>query len=418
MMIFVSIYGVVDGYFVSNFVGKEAFTAVNLIMPVLMILGSFGFMMGAGGSALIAKTRGEGDDAEANRLFSFFVYILSAFGVVVAVVSFIFARNISVMLGAEGQILEDCVTYGRIIIAVLPFQMLQFAFQSYFITAEKPQLGLYSTIIAGVANMVLDALLIMVFNMGIVGAALATAGSQFLGGIVPIIYFARENQSPLKLSKAKFKGKPLLKAVTNGSSEFVSNVALSIVSIFYNLQLMKYAGEDGVAAYGVIMYVAMIFLAVFIGYSTGIAPAVGYHFGAKNKAEIKSLLRKSITVICIMSLTMFVLAEVFAYNLADLFVGYDADLMKITLRGFYIGSFSYLFVGFSIFGSALFTALNDGVTSAVISFLRSLVFQIATIMIFPLIWGVDGIWLSLVTAEIMADIITVIFLIRKKKYFN
>lgn len=418
MMIFVSIYSVVDGYFVSNFVGKEAFTAVNLIIPALVILASFGFMIGAGGSALIAKTRGEGDEQEANLLFSLFVYILSAFGVVVAVVSFIFIRPISVMLGAEERILEDCVTYGRIIIVSLPFQMLQFAFQSYFITAEKPQLGLYSTIIAGVANMVLDALLIMIFHMGIVGAALATAVSQFFGGVVPIVYFARENPSPLRLTKTKFKGKPLLKAITNGSSEFVTNVALSIVSIFYNLQLIKYAGEDGVAAYGVIMYVAMIFLAVFIGYSTGIAPAVGYHFGAKNKAEIRSILRKSLTVIGIMSFAMFALAEVFAYNLADLFVGYDAELMKITLRGFYIGSFSYLFVGFSIFGSALFTALNDGVTSAVISFLRSLVFQIATIMIFPLIWGVDGIWFSLVTAEIMADIITVFFLVRKKGFFR
>lgn len=417
MLIFTSIYGVVDGFFVSNFVGKTPFAAVNFIMPVLMILGALGFMFGSGGSALIAKTMGEGNKEKANRLFSMFVYVTIVCGIIIGVLSFVFIRQIAVLLGADGQMLDDCVLYGRIIIAAIPFYMLQFEFQTFFITAEKPQLGLIVTVLSGVTNMVLDALFMAVFKWGLAGAAIATAISQVVGGVVPLIYFARPNSSLLHLTKTEFDGRSLLKACTNGSSELMSNISTSIVSMLYNAQLMKYAGENGIAAYGVLMYVNMIFLAAFLGYSTGIAPVIGYHYGAKNTAEMKGLLKKSIIITGIFAVSMFILAEICAYPLAYIFVGYDGELMNLTLRGFLIYSFSFLFTGFAIFGSSFFTALNDGLTSALISFLRSLVFQIAAVIIFPLIWEINGIWFSIVAAEAMSVVITVIlFAVKKKKY--
>lgn len=418
MLIFTSIYGVVDGFFVSNFVGKTPFAAVNFIMPVLMILGAIGFMFGSGGSALIAKTMGEGNKEKANHLFSLFIYVTIVCGIVIGVLSFIFIRQIAALLGAEGQMLTDCVLYGRIIIAAIPFYMLQFEFQTFFITAEKPQLGLIVTILSGVTNMVLDALFMAVFKWGLAGAAIATALSQVVGGVIPLIYFARPNSSLLHLTKTEFNGKALLKACTNGSSELMSNISTSVVSMLYNVQLMKYAGENGIAAYGVLMYVNMIFLAAFLGYSTGIAPVVGYHYGAKNTAEMKGLLKKSLVITGVCAVSMFVLAEICAYPLAYVFVGYDSELMSLTLRGFLIYSFSFLFTGFAIFGSSFFTALNDGLTSALISFLRSLVFQVVAVMLFPSIWEIDGIWFSIVAAEAMSVVITVILFIAKRKKYN
>lgn len=418
MMVFTSIYGVVDGFFVSNFVGKTPFAAVNFIFPFLMILGTVGFMFGAGGSALIARTMGEGDDHKAQRLFSLFVYVTAGCGVVLGLIGFVFIRPIAAWLGAEGEMLENCVLYGRIILPVLPALMLQYEFQSFFITAEKPQLGLMVTVIAGVANMVLDALFTAVLPFGLAGAASATAISQALGGIIPLFYFGRRNSSRLRLCKTSFDGWALLKACTNGSSELMSNISMSIVSMLYNAQLIRYAGEDGIAAYGVLMYVSMIFMAIFIGYSTGVAPVVGYHFGADNRDELRSLYRKSTVIILASSAAMLGLAEVLARPLSTIFVGYDPVLFDITVSAFGIYSFSFLFSGIAIFGSAFFTALNDGLTSALISFLRTLVFQVAAVLIFPLIWGLDGIWLSIVAAEVMAAVVTLAFLIGKRKKFH
>lgn len=418
MLIFTSIYGVVDGFFVSNYVGKTPFAAVNFIMPVLMILGSFGFMFGAGGSALIAKTLGEGRREKAKKYFSLFVYATIVCGVVIGVLSFIFIRPIAALLGAEGTMLDDCVLYGRIIIAALPFYMLQFEFQTFFITAEKPQLGLVVTVLAGVTNMVFDALFVAVFKWGLVGAALATAFSQAVGGIIPLVYFSVPNTSILRLTKTKVYPKVLAKACTNGSSELMTNISMSIVSMLYNVQLMKYAGENGIAAYGVLMYVNMIFLAAFLGYSTGIAPVIGFHYGAGNRSELKGLLKKSLVIISVFAVGMFIVSELCAYPLSYIFVGYDSELMSLTLRGFLIYSFTFLFAGFAIFGSSFFTALNDGLTSALISFLRSLVFQVAAVLIFPLVWGIDGIWVSIVAAEIMAVAITVLFLLAKRKKYG
>lgn len=410
MLVFTSVYGVVDGFFVSNFVGKTSFTAVNFIMPFLMILGSVGFMFGTGGGALIAKTLGEGKEKKARDLFSMIVYVSFACGVFLAVFGILFVRPIASLLGAKGQLLEDCVTYGRIILAALPAYVLQYEFQCLFATAGKPSLGLYVTVAAGVTNMVLDALFVAVFRWGIPGAAGATAISQCVGGVIPLIYFARPNKSLLKLGRTQFLGRELLKACGNGSSELMSNISMSIVSMLYNVQLLKYAGEDGVAAYGVLMYVSMIFLAVFIGYSVGTAPVIGYQYGAKNHGELKSLRKKSLVLIGIFALIMFAGAYLLASPLSKLFVGYDKGLLALTIRGFSIFSFCFLFSGFAIFGSSFFTALNNGLISASIAFLRTLVFQIAAVLILPLFWGVDGIWLSIVAAEVMAVVVTVFFL--------
>lgn len=418
MMIFTSIYGVVDGFFVSNYVGKTPFAAVNYIMPFLMILGAVGFMFGTGGSALIAKTMGEGNEDKAKRLFSLFVYVSAILGIMIAILGIFFLRPVSAFLGAEGTMLEDCVTYGRIILLALPAFILQYEFQSFFVTAGKPQMGLMVTVAAGMTNILLDAFLVAVFSLGLPGAAAATAISQCVGGIIPLVYFVLPNSSLLQLTKTKLEGKALLKTCTNGSSELMSNISMSIVSMLYNIQLMKYAGQDGVAAYGVLMYINMIFLSAFIGYSVGTAPVIGYHYGAENHKELKSLLKKSLIIIGIFSVVMLMAAEGLARPLATIFVGYDSKLLDITLHGFVIFSFCFLFAGIAIYGSAFFTALNNGFVSALISFLRTLVFQVGAVLIFPLIWGINGIWFSIVAAEMMAAIVTAFFLVSMRRKYH
>ena len=418
MLVFTSIYGVVDGFFVSNYVGKTAFTAVNFIMPILLILGCIGFMFGTGGGALIALTIGKGDREKANRIFSMLVYISLAGGVFLAVLGIMSLRSISFFLGAEGRMLEDCVTYGRIILLAIPAYILQYQFQCLFATAEKPKLGLYITVAAGLTNVILDALFVAAFSWWLEGAAAATALSQCVGGILPLIYFARKNSSLLRLTKFEFDGRALLKVCANGSSELMSNISSSIVSMLYNIQLLKYAGEDGVAAYGVLMYVNMIFLAAYIGFSVGVSPVIGYHYGAGNYAELKGLLKKSLVIISVIACLMFGASKVLANPLSVMFVGYDKGLLGMTLHAFSIFAFSFLFAGFAIFASSFFTALNDGLVSALISFLRALVFQLAAVLLLPFIWGVDGIWFSIVAAEVMAVIVAGLFLLGKRRKYH
>ncbi|MCI8916510.1 MAG: MATE family efflux transporter [Oscillospiraceae bacterium] len=416
MMVFTSIYGVVDGFFVSNYVGKTPFTAVNFIYPVLMILGCAGFMFGTGGGALIAKTMGEGRPEQANRLFSLIVYVSAACGVVLEALGLALIRPVAVALGAQGQLLEDSVVYARVILLALPAFILQYAFQCLFATAEKPTLGLWITVAAGCTNMALDALFVAVLRWGLVGAAAATAASQLVGGVIPLIYFSRPNSSLLRLGRTRFDGRALVRVCSNGSSELMSSISMSVVSMLFNAQLLRYAGEDGVAAYGVLMYVSLVFAAVFIGYSVGVAPVVGYHYGAQNHAELRGLRRRSLGVVAVFSAAMFAAALLLARPLSLLFVGYDQELLALTIRAFSIFAFSFLFSGFAIFGSSFFTALNNGPVSAAISFLRTLVFQAAAVLVFPLVWEVDGIWLSIVAAEALAAAVTAAFLwgLRKK----
>lgn len=407
MMIFTSIYGVVDGIFVSNFAGKIPFAAINLIMPYLMVFGTLGFMVGTGGTALISMTLGMGDKKKANELFSMLTLVCVIGGLVLTVLSIAFMRPAAIALGATGQMLEDCVTYGNIVQLALTAYILQYAFQSFCVTAEVPNLSLGMTVAAGVCNIVLDALFVAVFRWGLVGAAVATTLAQFLGAAIPLIYFSRPNKSLLRFGKCRFDGKALLRTCTNGSSELMSNLSMSLVSMLYNLQLMKYAGEDGIAAYGVIMYVNFIFLSVFIGFSIGSAPIIGYNHGADNREELKSMFRKSLTILAGFALVMTGGAFLLARPLSGIFVGYDDALLEMTARGFLIYSMSFLVCGFNIFGSSMFTALNNGLVSAVISFIRTLVCQIAAVLILPLFFGLDGIWWSIMAAEGAAMLLTV-----------
>ena len=420
MMIFASIYSVVDGFFVSNFAEKTPFSAINLIMPFLMILSTAGLMFGTGGSAIVAKCFGEGKREKGNQYFSLFVYVTAAIGIVLAILGFIFIRPIASLLGAQGAMLHYAVLYARIILVALPFNVLQLLFQSFCVTAEKPRMGLIVTVMSGVTNMVFDAVLVILLpqEYKLAGAAVATALSQVVGGTVPLLYFGRKNDSLLRLGTCRFEGKALARACLNGSSEFMSNISMSLVGMLYNIQLLKYAGEDGIAAYGVMMYVSMIFAAAFLGYSIGSAPIVGYHYGAENHAELKGLLRKSLLLIGTFGITMVVLAELLATPLARIFVGYDAGLMEMTVSGFRIFALSFLFMGYAIYSSGFFTALNDGLTSAAISFLRTLVFETAAVLILPAIWKLNGIWISIVVAESMAVLLSSIFLLVKQKKYH
>ena len=421
MMIFTSVYGVVDGLCVSNFVGKTPFAAINLIWPFLMILGCAGFMIGTGGSALVSKTMGEGDPRRANRYFSLLVLFTVALGIAITIPGLFLIEPVAVLLGADEAMLPHCVTYGRILLLGQTAFMLQGVFQSFLVTAERPTLGLWVTVGAGVTNMVLDVLFIAVLDWGLVGAAAATVSSQAVGGIIPLIYFLFPNKSPLRIIRPKLgllQGlKVIGKVIVNGSSELMTNISMSVVSMLYNYQLMTMAGEDGIAAYGVMMYVGFVFVAVFIGFAIGSAPIVGFHYGAGNHGELKSLLRKSVILTSLSGVCMLCLSAALSTPLSGVFVDYDEALYELTRRGFLLYSFSFLFAGFGILGSSFFTALGNGVVSAAISFLRTLVFQVAAVLILPLLWGVDGIWLSVTAAELLATAVTFLFLFgMRKKY--
>ena len=418
MMVFTSIYGVVDGLFVSNFAGKTPFAAINLVMPFIMILGGMGFMIGTGGTALVSKLLGEGKKDEAHRTFSMMVLFTLLLGLVLSAVGFLTMRPVSYFLGATDAMIDDCVLYGRIVTGFTFAFMLQNVFQSFFIAAEKPRLGLIVTVAAGVTNMVLDALFIAVFDWGVAGAAIATGLSQCVGGVLPLIYFLRPNDSLLRFRPTALRLRPILQACGNGSSELMSNISSSLVGMLYNFQLMRLIGEDGVSAYGVLMYVQFIFVAIFIGYSIGCAPVVSFHFGAQNHTELKSLLRKSVLLMASGGILLTVAARLLAAPLARLFVGYDAVLFDLTVHAFRLFSWSFLLAGFNIFASSFFTALNNGAVSAAISFLRTLVFQTASVLILPLLLGVDGIWWAITVAEIFAFLISLLFLFLKRNKYH
>ena len=418
MMIFTSVYGIVDGIFVSNFAGKTPFAAINLIMPYIMAVGCVGFMLGTGGTALIAKTLGMGDRKKANELFSMLTWVCIFCGLTLTVVSIGLLRPAAILFGAQGEMLSDCIAYGQIVLLSATAYILQFAYQSFCVTAEKANLSLIMTVGSGVCNILLDALFVAVFDWGLIGAAAATAIAQIVGAAIPLVYFARPNNSLLRLGRFRFQGKELLQACTNGSSELMSNLSMSLVGILYNLQLIHFAGEDGVAAYGVIMYVNLIFLSIFIGFSIGSAPLIGYNYGADNGVELKNLLHKSLVVLSISALAMCVSALLLARPLSAVFVGYDKTLTDMTSRGFVIYAFSFLFSGFNIFGSSLFTALNNGLISALISFFRTLVCQVAAVLLLPLVMELDGVWLAVVTAELAAMVLTAFCFVKYRMRYH
>ncbi|MDE5946035.1 MAG: MATE family efflux transporter [Oscillospiraceae bacterium] len=418
MMIFTSIYGVVDGLFVSNYVGKTPFAGLNLIMPLLMILSSLGFMIGTGGSAIVSKTLGEGESKKANEYFSMLVYVTLIIGIVLTISGEIFLRPIALLMGADENLIEYCVLYGRILLLSLPAFMLQNLFQSFLVTAEKPQIGLAVIVIAGITNIIGDFLFIAVFRWGLAGAGIATALSQVMGGFIPFIYFSRKNTSLLRFTKTRFNGKILFKTCTNGSSELMTNISISLVSMIYNFQLMSVAGEDGVSAYGVIMYVNFVFVAIFIGFSIGTAPLIGYNYGSGNHKELQNLFKKSLVIVSITALFLFTISQILSSPLTKIFVGYDESLFNMTSHGFKIYAISFLINGFNIAGSSFFTALGNGLISALISFLRTLVFQVSALIILPIFFGINGIWASIAVAEFLAVIVTVIFFVKNKEKYH
>lgn len=418
MMIFTSIYGVVDGLFISNFVGKTAFAAVNLIYPYLMMLGCLGFVVGTGGSALVSKTMGEGDSRRANQYFSMLIWVTIAFGAAITALGFLTLRPVSVLLGAEGEMVDQCVFYGGIIMAAQTAFLLQVVFQSFFVTAERPQLGLAVSLAAGMTNMAMDALFVGAFRWGLAGAAAATALSQVVGGVIPLVYFLCPNSTPLRLGRARVDWRALWRVILNGSSELMTNVSSSLVNMLYNLQLARLAGEDGIAAYGVIMYVNFVFAAIFLGYAVGSAPIISYHFGAENHGELKSLLRKSLLLVAGAGVAMLVIAFTAAPALSGVFVGYDRELREMTRWAIQLYAFSFLLAGFNIFASSFFTALNDGPVSAAIAFLRTLVFQTSAVLLLPLVLKLDGVWLAITVAEALALLVSAGFLAGKRKIYH
>lgn len=418
MMVFISIYGVVDGFFVSNHVGKIPFAALNLVMPFMMILGGMGFMIGTGGAALVAKELGRGNHETANRYFSMLILFTLLFGVVLAVFGLLVMRPVSILLGATPQMLDDCVLYGRIWVAFSPAFMLQSVFHSFLTAAEKPRLGLAFTVAAGCTNIALDAVFIAGFGWGLAGAAVATGIGQCIGGILPLFYFSRQNSSLLRLGFTRLRAAPILAACGNGSSELMSNVSSSIVGMLYNFQLLRLFAEDGVAAYGVLMYVNFIFIAIFIGYTIGTAPIVSYHYGAENTEELKNILHKSVRLMFGLGIVLSVLAWILAEPLAAVFVGYDEGLLALTVRAMRLFALSFLLAGFNIFASGFFTALNNGGVSAIISFLRTLLFQSTAIMLLPLLFGADAVFGAVAVAEVFAFVLSSGFLLGKRKKYR
>lgn len=417
MMIFISLYSVVDGFFLSNYAGKEAFAAVNFIIPYLMMFTSTGFMFGTGGSALIAKKLGENKNHQADEIFSTLMWGSVLTGVVLAVIGMLFLRPVAVMQGAEGVLLENSIKYGKIYLLGTPACIVQFEFQALYSTSGKGKMGLYVTVVAGMTNVILDALFLGVFSWGITGAAVATIISQWIAGLTPFIYFSRKNNSLLRLVKCKPQGRAMLNICANGSSEMVNNVSISIVSLLYNVQLLRYAGDDGIAAYGIMMYVNFLFTAIFWGYISGVAPVISFNYGADNYDELKSLLRKSLIIVSGCSLIMFTISEMLAKPISLIFASYDSDLLTMTIHGFHLFSFSFLFAGLSIFCSSFFTALNNGLISAVLSFMRVFLFQVPAILLLPRLLKLDGIWIAVVIAECLTVIMGCIFILKyRKKY--
>lgn len=418
MMIFTSIYSVIDGLFVSNFAGKTALAAINIIYPFIMAVGALGFMMGTGGSALVGRLLGEGEKGKANKTFSLIVYTTAIAGILLSALAFLLVPTVSRLFGASGQLLDYCILYGRICFLSMPCFMLQNVFQCFFITAEKPRLGLDVILSAGITNMVLDFLFVAVFGLGLKGAAIATVCGEIIGGLVPILYFAGRNHSLLRLGRTSFDAGSILKTCTNGSSELMTELSSSVVTVLYNTQLMRIAGENGVAAYSTIMYVNFIFVAIFLGYSLGSAPIISFHYGAGNHDELKNMRKKSLRLIAVWGIGMTIISHIFALPFARFFVGYDSELLAMTIHGFRIYAFVYLLNGFNIFGSSFFTALNNGMVSATISFLRTLVFEVICILLLPVFFGIDGIWSAVLVAEALALCVTSFFLITKRSRYH
>ena len=423
MMLITSIYWIVDGFFISNYVGPSAFAGVNLIFPVVMIVACIGFMFGSGGAALVSKKLGEGDSDGANKTFSLITYVTLGTGLILSLIFFFLVRPIAMGFASINQVeaseamIDSAEVYGRIMVGGVFLYIMQGYFHSFFSVNEKSSLGFLFTLISGLTNMLLDYLLIGVFRAGVVGAACASLSGMFISAVGPFLYFRFGKNNLIKLGKPRWNLNEITQSIANGSSEFVSNVSGSIVTIVFNVQLLKYIGEVGVSAYGIIGYVCFVFFAIFIGYSIGIAPVIGYNYGAKNPVELTNVLRKSFVIISVSGVAMTLLSAGLADPITRIFSAGVGELHTLGVRAMRIFSICYLMAGFSMFGSSFFTALNNGLISALISFCRTLVFQLGSVFVLPLIVGVDGIWFSIIVAEFLSMVMTIIFIsARRRKY--
>ncbi|MCI9352294.1 MAG: MATE family efflux transporter [Lawsonibacter sp.] len=418
MMIFTSVYSVVDGLFVSNLIGENALSAVNIMFPVSMIIGAVGFMLGSGGSAIVARTMGEGKQELANRYFSMIILCVLGLGTALSALSLLFVEPLARLVGASDLLIDDCLAYGAVIFGGSVVFMLQMSFQTFFVTAELPKIGLFFSLISGVTNITLDYLFMGPLNMGIAGAAWGTVLSYAVGGILPLFFFLKPPMGTLRLCSTKLYWRELKNACINGSSELMSNLSASLISILYNLQLMRMVGELGVAAYSVMMYVDFAFAAVFLGFSMGSGPIISFHYGAGNEEELKSIFRKSISVISIASVFMVAMAQLLGRPLAMAYVGYNPELLEMTVHGFRIFAFSYLFCGFGVYGSGFFTALCNGAISALISFLRLFLFRGGMVLLLPLFFKLDGIWLAVTVADALGALVSVLLIWKYRKRYH
>ena len=420
MLMVTSVYSIVDGWFISNFAGSTAFAAMNIIWPAIAIISALGLMVGAGGSALVSKTFGEGDDERANHIFTMLIKLTFIAGAVISAALFVVMKPLAAALGAEGEMVRYAVIYGRILTAALPVYMLQMAMQPFYMVAGRPELGTITSIACGLTNIALDALFVAGLGWGLTGAAVATAASFIVGGCIPAAFFAsKRNKTPLRFLKdSRYEWPAIGQSLSNGLSEFVGNISFNIVGICYNLQLMKYIGENGVSAYGVLMYVGFIFGSVFIGYNMGISQVISYKYGAGDKAELRSLLRKSCALVAVAGIVITATVELLAPLLSRLFVGYYPALRDLTTYALHIYMISFLICGFNMFASAWFTALNNGPVSAVISFTRTLVFELGCVFILPLLFGIDGIWVAVNVAEVLALILSAALVLGFRKRYG
>lgn len=416
-MVFMSLYTMVDGVFVSRFAGTAALSAVNIVYPMVSVVVAVGVMLATGGSAIIAKRMGEGKPEQARQNFSYLILAGVLIAVGMAALALVFLKPLLHLLGARGALFELCYAYALPLVFFIPSGILQMLFQTLLVTAGRPMLGLTVTVLGGVANIVLDYLFIVPLQMGIAGAAIATGIGFSIPAVFGLLYFALRRSGPLCFVRPKGGGKMLLRCCANGSSEMVTNMSTAVTTFLFNLLMMRYAGEDGVASITIVLYTQYLMTAVYMGYATGTAPVFSFHHGSRNGEQLRRLFRISMGFIALCSVATFALALVFAKQVVVIFTPAGSPVFEMALYGFRLFSGSFLFAGVGIFASAMFTAFSDGKVSAAISFLRTFAFIVLALLLLPLAMGLDGVWLAVPLAEVLGFGVSLFFLYRKKKRY-
>ena len=418
MMLFTSMYGVVDGLYLSHFSGKEAFAAITLIIPLPLLIGAWAYMIGAGGSAVIAKAIASDRQKDANEYFSFLVLISVLGSILLAGIGEIFLEPCAKLLGANDEMLPFCMTYGRILIAAVPLYVLQNVFQSFLTVAEHPKIGLAINLVSAFLNMALNFVFIRITNEVVTAVALATVVSQFVGGITPFVFFVRSKSTTLRFGRPHMPMSLLGPVFANGVSEFVSEIFHPLASVMYNYKLMELTGLNGVAAYGVLMNVGFLFGSVFLGFAVGSAPLFTYKYEREDHDELHSLFIKSTISVVLMGFLLYGVACMIEGPFAAEFFGGDELLITMTEEAFALHSLSYMVMGLAVFASAFFTAIHDSRVSFLISFLRTLLFEVLAILLLPMLFDLNGVWAASLTSEVLTLLVTVGLLISKKEKYQ